>query len=106
APASSSPAQTEHHGRGGTGETALTGDVADKAKAAAEKAVPGGTVDSATTETDGNGAVYEVHVTKADGSHVTVLEDQNFTVLSIESCDHHGGRRGDQQPQSSPQPST
>src|SRR4051794_390668 len=56
-----------------TPETPLTGDVLAKVKAAAIAKV-GGTVDAATTENDSSNAaaVYEAHVTKADGSHVTV----------------------------------
>ena len=77
------------HGRGdhgGNGETALTGDVATKAKAAAV-AKAGGTADRATTETDSSdtAAAYEVHVTKADGSHVVVILDKNDAVLSVET---------------------
>jgi uncharacterized membrane protein YkoI len=76
------------HGAGhpGNGETPLTGDTATKAKAAALAKV-GGTADSATTETDSSDATaaYEVHVTKADGTHVTVIEDKSFAVLTVES---------------------
>ena len=61
-------------------ETPLTGTTLASASAAALAAVPG-TVQSATTETDGTGA-YEVIVTKSDGSRVKVVEDANFAVLS------------------------
>jgi uncharacterized membrane protein YkoI len=73
-----------HDGR--NGETPLTGDVATKAKAAAVAKV-GGTADSATTENDGSNAaaVYEVHVTKTDGSHVTVILDKSYNVLAAET---------------------
>jgi uncharacterized membrane protein YkoI len=76
-----------------SGETPLTGDVATKAKAAAVAKV-GGTADSATTENDSTNAaaVYEVHVTKADGSHVTVILDKSYNVLSVETG--HGFGRG------------
>jgi uncharacterized membrane protein YkoI len=80
---------------GGNGETALTGDVATKAKAAAV-ASAGGTADSATTETDSSNAAaaYEVHVTKADGSHVVVILDKSYAVLGTETqANHPGGRR-------------
>jgi uncharacterized membrane protein YkoI len=82
------------HGHGGNGETALTGDIAAKAKAAALAKV-GGTADAATTETDnGNAAaVYEVHVTKADGSHVTVILDKDYNVLTVETGRAGGGKR-------------
>jgi len=74
------------HGPGGNGETELTGDVAAKAKAAAIAKV-GGTADRASTENDSSNAAakYEVHVTKADGTHVTVIEDANYNVLSVET---------------------
>jgi uncharacterized membrane protein YkoI len=62
-------------------ETPLSGATLTSASAAATAAVPGGTVESATTETDATGA-YEVILTKPDGSHVKVIEDANFTVLS------------------------
>jgi uncharacterized membrane protein YkoI len=69
-----------------TPETPLTGDVLASAKAAAIAKV-GGTVDSATTENDSSNAAaaYEVHVTKADGSHVTVILDKSYAVLSVET---------------------
>jgi uncharacterized membrane protein YkoI len=81
---------------GGNGETELTGDVATKAKAAAV-ANAGGTADRATTETDGSNAAaaYEVHVRKADGSHVVVILDKSYAVLSVETqADHPFGPGG------------
>jgi uncharacterized membrane protein YkoI len=61
----------------------LTGDTATSATAAAQGAVPDGTVDR--VENDAEGAVYEAHMTKADGSHVTVKMDASFNVTGIES---------------------
>jgi uncharacterized membrane protein YkoI len=86
--ATTTPARTGH-----TPETALTGDVATKAKAAAVAKV-GGTADSATTENDSSNAAakYEVHVTKADGTHVKVILDSNFAVLGVETGGPGGGR--------------
>jgi len=74
------------HGHGGNGETALTGDTATKATAAAV-AKTGGTAERATTETDSSNsaAAYEVHVTKADGSHVVVILDKSYAVLTVET---------------------
>jgi hypothetical protein len=92
--------QAQHHGFG-VGETVVTGDAADKAKAAALKAVPGGTVESVTTETDRSGVAYEVHMTKPDGTRVTVLEDENFTVVDVRSCPNRHDNTN-----SSPQPAT
>jgi hypothetical protein len=64
------------------GETLLTGTNAEKAKAAALKALPGATI--VRLETDADGAVYEAHVTKADGSRATVKFDKDFAVTSVE----------------------
>jgi uncharacterized membrane protein YkoI len=76
-------------GPGGNGETPLTGDTATKAKAAAV-AKTGGSADFASTENDGtlSGAAYEVHVTKADGTHVEVILDKDFTVLAVNAKQH------------------
>ena len=75
-------------------ETPLTGDVAAKATAAAIAKV-GGTAERATTENDSSNAdaAYEVHVTKADGSHVTVILDKSYNVLSVETHDGQGPHR-------------
>ena len=60
-------------------EQAVTGDAADKAKAAAVKAVGGGTAGDVTTDYFGNG--YEVTVTKSDGSKVEIHLDSSFDVM-------------------------
>src|SRR3954454_11215673 len=76
-----------HGGRGGgSGEVALTGTAASQAKAAAVAKV-GGTADRASTENDSSNAaaMYEVHVTKADGTHATVILDKDFNVLTVET---------------------
>ena len=52
-------------------------------RAAALKAVAGGTV--YRIETDAGDGVYEVHMTKAGGSLVTVKFDKNLTVTKVES---------------------
>ncbi|MGN6607166.1 MAG: PepSY domain-containing protein [Jatrophihabitans sp.] len=82
---SGAPTAPGDHWRGGNGEVAVTGTKADQLKAAALKQVPGGTVDSVTTETDDAAAAYEVHVTKADGTHVTVLFDKDLAYVSTET---------------------
>lgn len=66
----------------GPGETLLTGDTAEKVKAAALEAVPGATV--IRVETDSGDAEYEAHLEKSDGSFVTVLFDSNFEVTGTE----------------------
>ena len=73
-----SPADMTH----GPGEKLLTGTDADEATAAAEAAVPNGTV--IRVETDSDGATYEAHMQKADGSYVTVKMDPSFNVTSTE----------------------
>jgi uncharacterized membrane protein YkoI len=80
----------------GSGETALTGDPLAKATAAAEGAVPGGTVRRASTEnaSDPSGAAYEVHVTKSDGSEVEVLLDSAFGVKSVDASHQPGSGHG------------
>ena len=72
------PATVDH----GPGETLLTGTTAEKVKAAALAAVPGGTI--IRVETDSGSAEYEAHMTKADGTQVTVLFDANFNVTGTE----------------------
>ena len=75
--------------RHGPGETLLTDGTANKVKAAALAAVPGGTV--IRVETDSAGSPYEAHVRKSDGSIVTVKVDKNFKVTSTESGFGAGG---------------
>jgi uncharacterized membrane protein YkoI len=79
----------------GNGEVPLTGDVATKAIAAAIASV-GGTADHATTETDSTNAAaaYEVHVTKADGSHVVVILDKSYAVLATDADQGGPGHGG------------
>ncbi len=74
-------------GRGpkGGGETALTGTTASKVTAAALAAVPGATVLRVTTEHQGASNPYEAHLSKADGSRVTVLIGSAFNVMSVEA---------------------
>jgi hypothetical protein len=52
-------------------------------KAAALKAVPGGTV--YRIESDAGDGAYEAHMTKADGTLVTVKFDKNLAVTKVES---------------------
>ena len=70
----------------------LTGDTADKVKAAALAAVPGGTIER--VENDAEGSPYEAHMTKADGSHVTVKVDASFNVTGIEDEEGPVGAKG------------
>jgi hypothetical protein len=85
------PARGGHVGAGGAREELLTGDTAEKVKAAALAAVEGGTIQR--VETDAEGSPYEAHMTKADGTPVTVKVDKDFKVTSVESDDHGRGGR-------------
>jgi hypothetical protein len=64
-------------------ETPLTGDALAKVTAIAEAKVPGGTIVRVETDADGV-ATYEAHMTKADGSPVTVYVDSNFAFVSMQ----------------------
>jgi hypothetical protein len=73
-------------------EKAVSDSVAAKLKAAALKAVPGGTV--YRVETDGDGDAYEAHMKKADGTLVTVKFDASFNVTGTEDGMGAGGPHG------------
>jgi hypothetical protein len=73
---------TDHH-QGAPGETLLTGANAAKARTAALNAVPGGTIQR--IETDSGDAAYEAHMTKPDGSDVTVKFDKFLSVTGVEA---------------------
>jgi uncharacterized membrane protein YkoI len=76
------PSQGGHVANGIT-EALLTGDTAAKVTAAAQGAVSGATVDR--VENDAEGATYEAHMTKSDGSKVTVKVNADFSVASVEN---------------------
>lgn len=90
---SSSPAAPADgdRGMGGSGETLLTGTEADKVTAAAQAAVPGGTIIRVETDNDG---VYEAHMTKADGTEVVVAVDKDFNVTGVQEFSGRGGHGG------------
>jgi hypothetical protein len=62
-------------------ETPLTGDALAKVTAIAKEKVPGGTIVRVETDADGN-ATYEAHMTRADGTPVTVYVDSGFQYVS------------------------
>ncbi len=87
-------------GRGPRGhgkETALTGDTLAKVTAAATAKVPGATVDRAETDAGGR-AKYEAHMTKADGTHVTVYVNAAFEAVAVESAPAGRGGPGGRHP--------
>jgi uncharacterized membrane protein YkoI len=65
-------------------ETLLTGDTAAKVRAAALAKVSGGTIDRVETDADGH-AAYEAHMTRSDGSRVTVYVNKAFEVVGVQS---------------------
>ena len=89
-----SPGGGDNHGSSPvrSDEKALSSSAAAKVKAAALKAVPGGTV--YRVETDAGDGVYEAHMTKADGTEVTVKLDKSFKVSAVED----GMGKGDPKP--------
>jgi hypothetical protein len=84
-PGGSSPVRSD--------EKAVTDAQAVTLKAAALKAVPGGTV--YRIETDAGDGAYEAHMTKADGTRVTVKFTKNLAVIKVED----GMGTGDPAPQ-------
>ena len=70
----------DHH-NGGPGEPALTGDTLARVKAAVLEAYPSATFDRVETD---SGGVYEAHITKADGTQVTVAFDKSYSVTGEE----------------------
>ena len=73
-------------GAGGTfdNEEPLKGQELANASAAALKATGGGTVNETERDSE-KGAVYEVEVTKTDGSTVDVRLDASYGVVAIDS---------------------
>lgn len=90
APEPSSTSSSEAKSTGRSGETELTGTTADRVRAAVLESQPGATIHR--LETDADGAAYEAHITKADGTRATVKLDEGFVVTSVE--DDKGGRGG------------
>ena len=68
---------------GDDSEGVVTGPAADRAKAAAQAALPGGRVNAVERDSE-KGATWEVEVTKADGSTVDVRLDESYNVLLID----------------------
>ena len=82
--ASSSAHSQQPWGAQRSDETLLTGDAASKVEKAALAKVPNATVVRVETDADGN-AAYEAHMTKADGTPVTVYVDKGFEVVGVDS---------------------
>jgi hypothetical protein len=69
-------------------ETLLTGDTADRVRAAALAKHPGATIQRIETDSDG---VYEAHLVTTGGERVTVEVGEDFAVTGTESAPG-GGR--------------
>jgi hypothetical protein len=71
------------HTANGITEALLTGQTASQVTAAAQSAVVDGTIER--VENDAEGAAYEAHMVKADGTRVTVKVNADFSVAGIET---------------------
>ena len=74
-------------------QTQLTGDAADKVKAAALAKVPGAKVLRAE-EGGPDGSAYHVHVRRSDGTEVVVLVNASFEATSVQTRPAGGGPGG------------
>ncbi|GAA2491684.1 hypothetical protein [Terrabacter carboxydivorans] len=72
-------------------EKLLTGDTAAKVTAAARAKEPTATIERVETDSDG---VYEAHLVRTDGTHVTVKVDASFAVTAVQEGGPGGGPGG------------
>ena len=96
-------------------EQLLTGDTLAKVTAAAKAKEPNATIERVETDSEG---VYEAHMVRADGTHITVQVDQSFAVTNVQEGgpngsgapggrgDHEGAKGDDTQPTQSSTDST
>jgi hypothetical protein len=68
----------------------VTGEAAEKVKAAVLAEVPGATVERVEQDAQG----YHAHITKADGTRATVRLNAQFEVTAVESGQGPGGPGG------------
>jgi hypothetical protein len=77
-------------------EQLLTGDTLAKVTAAAKAKEPNATIERVETDSEG---VYEAHMVRADGTHITVQVDESFAVTNVQEGGPNGsgapGDRGD-----------
>ena len=76
-----------HVGPNGQRERPLSGDGADKVRAAALAKVAGGTIERVETDAD-HGSPYEAHVRKSDGTELEVLVNKSFEVTAVNEMQH------------------
>jgi uncharacterized membrane protein YkoI len=74
------------------GETTLTGEAAEQARAAALKETGGGTVRELERDPE-EGRVYEVEVKKPDGSVVDLDLDASFKVVAVDEDADEAGEK-------------
>lgn len=74
-------------------ETLLTGETADRVRAAALAEYPGATIERLETDSDG---VYEAHLVTTGGERVTVEVGEDFAVTGTESAPGGGPPRPDE----------
>lgn len=67
----------------------VTGPAADRARAAAVEAVPGGTAGEVETESDEGAAAYGVQVTAPDGTALEVHLDKDLKVVGTEPAEEN-----------------
>lgn len=74
-------------------EKLLTGDTLAKVTAAAKAKEPNATIQRVETDSEG---VYEAHMVRADGTHITVQIGKDFTVTAVQQGGPNGsGGPGD-----------
>jgi hypothetical protein len=78
------PSSSQPWGGQRSDETPLTRDALAKVKAVALAKVSGGTIVRVETDADGN-AADDAHMTKSDGTPVTVYVDKDFNFVSVET---------------------
>lgn len=69
---------------GDDGDQNVTGPAADRARAAAIKAIPGGKVNAVERDSE-KGATWEVEVTRPDGKTVDVRLDAGYKQVGVDS---------------------
>ena len=67
-------------------------------QAAAEKKVPGGSVERVETDVD-HGSPYEAHVRKSDGTELEVVVNKSYEVTAVNTMGQMGGPGGPPPPQ-------
>ena len=86
-------------------EKLLTGDTAAKVTAAVKAKEPTATIERVETDSDG---VYEAHMVRADGTHITVQVNASFAVTAVQEGGPGGpgGRGGVHDGEAAPRAST